>query len=60
VQNIPNVEIIKVENPRLYLSEISAKFYSNQPKQLVAVTGTSGKTSTAYFFKELLLFSSLK
>ncbi len=60
IDNIANVEIIKVDNPRLYLSEVSAKFYSNQPKQLMAVTGTSGKTSTAYFFKELCSLSGFK
>ncbi len=60
IEDMPAVEIIRVDNPRLYLSELSAKFYTNQPKQLVAVTGTSGKTSTAYFFKELCSLTALK
>lgn len=60
IKDIPDVETIRVDNPRLYLSELSAKLYTNQPKQLVAVTGTSGKTSTAYFFKELCSLSDYK
>jgi UDP-N-acetylmuramoyl-L-alanyl-D-glutamate--2,6-diaminopimelate ligase len=60
VQDISDIEIIRVDNPRLYLSELSAQVYSNQPKFLTAVTGTSGKTSTAYFYKEICSESGFK
>jgi UDP-N-acetylmuramoyl-L-alanyl-D-glutamate--2,6-diaminopimelate ligase len=47
------IEIERVQNPRKYLSMFVASFYKNQPDNIVAVTGTSGKTSTAFFFKQI-------
>jgi len=47
------IKLTKVDNPRRYLSQKSAELYPKQPKYLTAVTGTSGKTSVAFFFKEL-------
>ncbi len=48
-----NIIFIVSQNPRLYLSILAANFYEAQPSVIVAVTGTNGKTSTAYFCKQM-------
>jgi UDP-N-acetylmuramoyl-L-alanyl-D-glutamate--2,6-diaminopimelate ligase len=45
--------LIKDENPRLALAHIAANYYDIQPKHIVAVTGTSGKTSTVNFTQHI-------
>ncbi len=40
-------------NPRRALALAAARFYPLQPEKIVAVTGTSGKTSTAVFARQL-------
>lgn len=45
--------LISHKNPRLALAQIAAKFYAQQPETIVAVTGTSGKTSTVSFTQQL-------
>ncbi|WP_448951712.1 UDP-N-acetylmuramoyl-L-alanyl-D-glutamate--2,6-diaminopimelate ligase [Labrys neptuniae] len=44
---------IEVGNARKALSEIAAAFYARQPETIVAVTGTSGKTSVAAFVRQI-------
>ena len=44
------VHIIKTKKVRNYLSEITSKFYPLKPNNIIAVTGTNGKTSVADFF----------
>ncbi len=44
---------VQVTNARYTLSIAAAKFYPRQPKTIVAVTGTSGKTSVAAFTREI-------
>ena len=48
------VHIIKTKNVRVYLSEITSKFYKLKPRNIIAVTGTNGKTSVADFFYQIL------
>ncbi len=48
------VHIIKTKKVRNYLSEITSKFYKLKPKNVIAVTGTNGKTSVADFFYQIL------
>ncbi len=48
------VSIIKTNKVRDYLSEITSKFYKPKPKNIIAVTGTNGKTSVADFFYQIL------
>lgn len=45
--------IFEVEEPRLALSKVAAAFFGSQPQTMVAVTGTSGKTSVASFTRQL-------
>lgn len=40
-------------NPKLALAQIAANFYKTQPEVIVAITGTNGKTSTAYFCTQI-------
>lgn len=44
---------ILVDEPRAALAKIAARFYPAQPKTIVAVTGTSGKTSTVQFTRQI-------
>lgn len=46
-------KIIKVKNPRKVLAEIAARYYGAQPENIIAVTGTNGKTSTVNFFRQI-------
>lgn len=48
-----NIHVIEDENPRLRLAHIAADYYKIQPDVIVAVTGTSGKTSTVSFTQQL-------
>ena len=49
----PHVAVIEADHPRLALAKIASRFYGRQPKIIAAVTGTSGKTSTAVFARQL-------
>jgi UDP-N-acetylmuramoyl-L-alanyl-D-glutamate--2,6-diaminopimelate ligase len=40
-------------NPRKRLAEIAARYYVRQPRTIVAVTGTNGKTSIASFVRQI-------
>jgi UDP-N-acetylmuramoyl-L-alanyl-D-glutamate--2,6-diaminopimelate ligase len=50
---IGRTPVILDENPRRRLALLAARFYRKQPKTIAAVTGTSGKTSTAHFTRQL-------
>ena len=45
---------IKTNNPRKLLSEVASKIYKNKPRNLIAVTGTNGKSSIADFYYQIL------
>ena len=47
------VPIIATENPRRLYAHMAARFFDAQPGTVVAVTGTSGKTSVAGFTREI-------
>lgn len=51
---------IFVKNPRLALAKMAAAFYSRQPENIVAITGTDGKTSSADFFRQLVFLNGEK
>lgn len=48
-----SVPLIEVNDPRRALALSAATFYGDQPKTMVAVTGTSGKTSVASFVRQI-------
>jgi hypothetical protein len=48
-----NVAVLRDNNARRRLALLSAAFYARQPKTIAAITGTSGKTSTADFTRQL-------
>lgn len=49
----PGVPLITSANPRQLFAHMAARFHGRQPDTIVAVTGTSGKTSVATFVREI-------
>jgi UDP-N-acetylmuramoyl-L-alanyl-D-glutamate--2,6-diaminopimelate ligase len=47
------VPFVTTPNPRRALALAAAKFFSQQPQTIAAVTGTSGKTSVAAFTRQI-------
>ena len=63
VTTLPHPEaaiLITDSNPRRRLSLMAAVFYGAQPRIIAAVTGTSGKTSTAAFTRQVWTALGLK
>ncbi len=51
---------LKNNNPRLLLSDISMKIFPKKPKNLIAVTGTNGKSSIADFYFQIFKINNKK
>lgn len=49
------VPVVRVEEPRRVLSRFAAQLYAPQPEHVLAVTGTSGKTSVAEFTRQIFM-----
>ena len=49
----PGIAFVRVPDARRALSHVAAAFYPRQPGTIVAVTGTSGKTSVAAFVRQI-------
>ena len=49
----PDVAFVRVQDARRSLALAAAKFFSNQPQLIAAVTGTSGKTSVTAFTRQI-------
>lgn len=47
------IALVTADEPRRALALVAARFFGAQPKTIAAVTGTSGKTSTAEFTRQL-------
>ena len=55
-----DVLFIKDKNPRKLLSILANKIYKNKPSNLIAVTGTNGKSSVANFYYQILKLNHYK
>ena len=51
---LKGILIIYSKNVRKLLAEVSYKIYKNRPKNLIAVTGTNGKSSVCDFYYQIL------
>ena len=49
----PGIAVLTAAEPRQALARMAARFYPAQPDTIVAVTGTSGKTSVADFARQI-------
>ena len=52
-QKYKKAKLIKVKDTRGKLAEICSNYYRKKPKNIIAVTGTNGKTSVSDFFHQL-------
>lgn len=50
---LEDVALVLSDNPRLMLAQTAARFHGRQPENMVAVTGTNGKTSVASFARQI-------
>ncbi len=48
-----SIPVLRVADPRLALAVLASRVYVGQPATVVAVTGTSGKTSVAEFTRQI-------
>tara|TARA_B100000029_G_scaffold494711_1_gene558816 strand:- start:998 stop:3820 length:2823 start_codon:yes stop_codon:yes gene_type:complete len=58
--NQNKILFIHNKNPRKLLSEVASRFYKLKPKNIIAVTGTNGKTSIANFYYQILTLNNKK
>ena len=54
------IKYIKVNDTRETLAKLSANYYKKKPKNIIAVTGTNGKTSVSDFFHQIFLLQKKK
>ena len=53
------IPLVLVKDIRKSLSEVCSKFYRKKPTNIIAVTGTNGKSSVAHFFYQILSFNKI-
>jgi len=51
--------IIEVVNPRLIFAKLAARVATGQPESIIAITGTTGKTSVVEFTRQLFNYAGL-
>ena len=54
-----SIHTIKTNKIRYLLSDITSKFYKSKPKNIIAVTGTNGKTSVCDLFYQILRINNV-
>ena len=58
-KNKSNIPVIRVKDTREALAFACKNFYRDKPKNIIAVTGTNGKSSVADFFHQILTANSI-
>ena len=53
-------KFINFKDTRSILARLSASIYKNKPKNIIAVTGTNGKTSISDFFYQIFKLQNIK
>jgi len=53
------IPLILVRDVRKSLAEAASNFYKKKPTNIIAVTGTNGKTSVADFFYQILILNKI-
>ena len=53
------IPLVLVKDVRKSLSETCSKFYKKKPANIIAVTGTNGKSSVAHFFYQILSLNKI-
>ena len=53
------IPVFKTQDIRAFLAKICSKFFNEKPKNLIAVTGTNGKTSVADLFYQILSLNKI-
>ena len=48
-----DIDIVRVADPRQEIALIAGRFYARQPENIVAVTGTNGKSSIVSFCRQI-------
>jgi len=58
----PSISVAQVENARLALAAVSSAFYGDPCRELcmIGITGTNGKTTTAYLMESILNAAGLE
>jgi len=59
-KKLKGILFIYTKNVRKLLAEVSFKIYKNRPKNLIAVTGTNGKSSVSNFYYQILKLNNKK
>ena len=59
-KNCGFIQFINFKDTRNILARLSTKYYKNKPKNIVAVTGTNGKTSISDFFYQIFMLQKKK
>ena len=55
-----NVLFLRDKNPRKLLTEFSLKIFNKKPNNLIAVTGTNGKSSVVNFYYQIAKLNNIK
>ena len=58
IKKVKQRTFINIKDTRNILAKISTKYFKNKPKNIVAVTGTNGKTSVSDFFHQIFTLNN--
>ena len=54
------IKFLKFKDTKAILARLSTNYYKNKPKNIIAVTGTNGKTSVSDFFYQIFSLQNIK